>query len=62
MKLAKEDVHIDAIAETTDEIQVEFNTKSRKLYVHVNGQTILRIGRCPKLTIEVDGRSTSKTI
>jgi hypothetical protein len=48
MKLIKEDAQLDGTAEGGDSIHVEIQDElgvpgSSKLYVHVNGRTILRI-------------------
>ena len=48
MKLHKEQVMLDGIAETSDVVQVELQPELGypnrfKLYVHLNGVTILRI-------------------
>jgi hypothetical protein len=48
MKLVKEDATIDGVAEPGDQFQVEVQKDIAggfKLYVSVNGKTILRVGR-----------------
>lgn len=44
---------IDLQGENGDEVELEiaFDFVGNKVYLHVNGQTIVRIGRIPKLTI-----------
>ncbi len=51
MKIMREHQVIDAVAEPSDYVQVEIQPEmvgeGLKLYISVNGRTILRIGRIP---------------
>lgn len=50
MRMAKEEISLDAIAEVGDDVAIEVQKDiagGYKLYVHVNGKTMLRIGRLP---------------
>ncbi len=59
MKLVKEDLQVDAVAEDTDRIEVsiqhETGYKGRvKLYINVNGVTILRMCKIVELQLYLD--------
>lgn len=47
MRTVKEQNKIDAVADREDKVQIETQTQHGKimLYVHVNGETVLRIGQ-----------------
>ncbi len=57
MKTAKEEHFIDAVAESGDVVQVEVVPEMLsgdvKLYVHVNGRTVLRIGHLPHAALAI---------
>ena len=52
MKTVKKDTQIDAVAEDTDAVEFEIMRqpadKSFTIYIHVNGVTVLRIGKLQK--------------
>lgn len=51
MKLVDEQKQIDMIVDASDEVEVE--VRSMKLYVSVNGVTILRIGTLDRAVMKV---------
>lgn len=58
MRTSKEDNTIDAVADPDDivEIDVQYDLAGgKKLYVNVNGKTILRIGRIELNALRLSG-------
>lgn len=55
------DVLIDGYAEIDDHVEVEVN-RNRTLYVHVNGATIIRLGRIKSLTFVKNGNDAELVI
>jgi len=44
---------MDAICEPTDKVEVFISTDKKKLYVHVNGITVFRLGHIPDLVLDI---------